>query len=219
VNAHRRALAVEEPLYGGRAGCVADEQAMAVQRPEVADHDTSVTVSSQAPVVPLHDVDGLYAGQSLELDIARRSERPAPASSARSRNAPEVSTSAPCARSVVRLASVTSTPKKSAPSRTGAPACKPMRTRTGSAIVDWRPALGAEFKPTSLRCDESYCAAAAIAALASTARVSSIERHLGENPPGIVVAFDGTLLDLDGLSARIGRGFPQPLRRGGLWFG
>jgi thiol-disulfide isomerase/thioredoxin len=60
----------------------------------------------------------------------------------------------------------------------------------------------AEFRSKSLRCDDSYCAEDAIRAIEAILGVSGIERHTGEDPPRIVVAFDTSALSLDDLAMR-----------------
>ncbi|TAK56561.1 MAG: redoxin domain-containing protein [Dehalococcoidia bacterium] len=50
-----------------------------------------------------------------------------------------------------------------------------------------------DLRSKSLRCDESYCAAPAIDALAGAIGVLGVERDLSEDPPRIVVTYGGSL--------------------------
>ena len=54
-----------------------------------------------------------------------------------------------------------------------------------------------DLRSKSLRCDESYCATAAIDAISATDGVRGVERMLSEDPPRILVTFDeaGTSAD------------------------
>lgn len=65
-------------------------------------------------------------------------------------------------------------------------------TRVGAGEV--------RFVSKSLRCDDSYCSDAALAGLSSAAGVTSIDRHLGEDPPRIVVHFDASVTNVDALA-------------------
>ena len=55
----------------------------------------------------------------------------------------------------------------------------------------------ADLRTKSLRCDDSYCAETAIAAIESNAGITAVTRFSGEDPPRIVVTFDDDALSLD----------------------
>ncbi len=57
----------------------------------------------------------------------------------------------------------------------------------------------AEFRSKSLRCDDSYCAEPVIGALEDSEGVVSVERHLSEDPPRVLVTFDEDALSEDAL--------------------
>ncbi len=55
----------------------------------------------------------------------------------------------------------------------------------------------AEFRSKSLRCDDSYCAASTVDALAALPGIGSIDRYLAEDPARIVVRYDSGATSLD----------------------
>jgi len=57
-----------------------------------------------------------------------------------------------------------------------------------------------ELRSKSLRCDESYCAEDAVDDFQRTPGVHAVERHLSDDPPGIVIAFDAELTDPETLA-------------------
>jgi thiol-disulfide isomerase/thioredoxin len=60
-----------------------------------------------------------------------------------------------------------------------------------------------ELRSKSLRCDDSYCAGAAIDELASMRDVTEIDRATGEDPPRVVVAFDAAATDARSVAAAL----------------
>jgi cytochrome c biogenesis protein CcmG/thiol:disulfide interchange protein DsbE len=71
-----------------------------------------------------------------------------------------------------------------------------------------------EFRSKGLRCDDTYCGAAAIAALERAGGTLRVERYLAEDPPRIVVTLDPSRTDEDRLTAHLAdalRGLDDPL--------
>ena len=60
--------------------------------------------------------------------------------------------------------------------------------------------LTVDLRSKSLRCDESYCATAAIDAVSSMPGVRSTERSISEDPPRIVVTFDAGVTNADAIA-------------------
>lgn len=58
-----------------------------------------------------------------------------------------------------------------------------------------------DLRSKSLRCDESYCATAAIDAISATDGVRGVERMLSEDPPRILVTFDEAGTSADDIAA------------------
>lgn len=60
-----------------------------------------------------------------------------------------------------------------------------------------------DLRSKSLRCDESYCATAAIDAISATDGVRGVERMLSEDPPRILVTFDEAGTSADDIAAAL----------------
>jgi len=57
-----------------------------------------------------------------------------------------------------------------------------------------------QLSSKSLRCDDSYCADSAIEAFAAETGLLGVERFTSEDPSRLVVTFDGSVLDANGVA-------------------
>ena len=75
-----------------------------------------------------------------------------------------------------------------------------VEARTSVLLVEEVDGEAATFMSKRLRCDDSFCAAAAVDALAKQAGVLRIERDLGADPPSITVRFAPEVVTLEELA-------------------